>query len=216
MKASGIFTLIFIATFSSCKHRPETRTPNEGKLKKTKSIDNLNDQGEIQTLIRQTLKWADSAKSIELLPAISGSTDSVYSGFDFNVVESNLQKFERSGFFSREFINNYNQIMLTIDIGIKSKVYSAWLVGEMQTFNFANDVNPWCYCQELPYENPDPWTLVEITTINLNEERGELTWTWGQTDWPDIKYSFKVVKDNGKWKISYMKGFDYNESIKKG
>jgi hypothetical protein len=214
MKYIGIFVTIFIISFSSCNQGVGTKTPAGIVSEKIASIEHSRDIDEIRILIRQALSWADSENAIDLLPAISDSTGSVYIGLDFSKVQVNLDKLEQTNFFSRAFISNYSQIMSTLDTGIKNEKYSAWLVGDIQTFRFANDVNPWCYCQELPYDKPSPWNLVEVKVISLGKEKGDLTWTWGQTDWPDIEYRFSVLKENGKWKISYMKGFDYNEGVK--
>ncbi len=214
MRHIKTLTLIIWLISFGCNQNNESKVVIDTKNDSSKLIDNSVDKMEIQNLIRQVLNWADSKNSIDLLPAISDSSDSIYIGFDLNKLEFNLDKLKETNLFSKEFIDNYNQIILTLDKNIKDKVYYDWLVGEMQTFGFTNDVNPWCYCQELPYDHPNPWDLVEVTVIKLDKEKGELTWTWGKTNWPDMKYNFRVIKEDGKWKISYMKGFDYNESIK--
>lgn len=210
-----VLTLIFGLTFFACNQKAESTISSVNKIETIQSTENVDDKEEIQKLIRQVLHWADSA-NLDLLPAIAETTDSIYTGFDFKIVELNLNKLRETGFFSKEFIDNYNQIILKLDEGMKTKAYDDWLVGEMPTFNFTNDVNPWCYCQETPDENTNPWDLVKVTIIKLDKDKGDLTWTWGQTSWGDLKYPFGVVRENGKWKISYMKGFDYNESIKEG
>lgn len=206
--------LIFGLIFFGCNQRNESKTVTDSTTDNSQLIDNSEDKTEIQNLIRQVLNWADTKNSIDLLPAISDSTDSIYIGFDMNKLKLNLDKLKETNLFSKEFIDNYNRTILTLDKNIKDKVYYDWLVGEMQTFGFSNNFNPWCYCQEIPYDDPNPWDLVEVTIIKLDKEKGELTWTWGKTDWRDIEYNFRVVKEDGKWKISYMKGFDYDENIK--
>lgn len=187
----------------SCNQRAANSTINES------------DKEEIQKLIRQTLSWANSNKSIELLPAMPDKNDSLYIGFDLDSLKLNLLKLKATNFFSQNFIENYQQIILTLDAKIKKKEFEDWEVGEMQTFSFSFDVNPWCQCQEIP-ENY-PWSRVNINIIKLNKQNGELTWSWSNLDWPsdDFKYYFRVVKEDGKWKIDYLSGFDYNESIKK-
>ena len=56
--------------------------------------------------------------------------------------------------------------------------------------------------------------LVEIHIIELNNKSGKLYWTWGSLpkdispDWRTITYKFNVIKEDGKWKISYLQGFD--------
>jgi hypothetical protein len=214
MKCKLHFTLFLVILLLGCYQKSDSKSLIEKAKDKSELIENSEDKTAIQKLIRDVLIWANSENSFDLLPAISDSTDSIYIGFDQNKLKSNLKKFAETDLFSKEFIENYNRIILTLDKNTKRKVYYDWLVGDLQPFGFANDVNPWCYCQEMPYEDPSPWGLVEVTIIKLEKTRGEMTWTWGKTDWPDIKYNFSVVKENGKWKISYMEGFDYKEGIK--
>ena len=90
-----------------------------------------------------------------------------------------------------------------------------WLVIYLHLF-FANDVDPWCSCQD----NLD-WDLVEVKVIALNGNNGELDWYWGNlrpeydTSWRDFKYLFRVVKEDSKLKISYLQGFDFKESTRR-
>lgn len=172
------------------------------------------DKEEIQKLIRQALSWANSKNSIELFPAKADQNDSLYVGFDFDALRMNLLKLKETNFFSENFIENYNRIILILDSKIKKKEFENWEVGEMQPFSFSYDVNPWCYCQEIPDNNP--WERVDIKLIKLDKEGGDFTWSWAKSDWPsDFEYSFRVVKEDGKWKIDYLSGFDYDESIKR-
>jgi len=179
-----------------------------------------NDQEEIQNLIRQTLKWADSKDVFDILPMLTDSKDSIYIGFDLNKHESNLDKLRTTDFFANEFIENYNQIILTLDKKLRNHEFDEWLVGYLPTFRFANDRNPWCACQDIPYDSPSPWGYVEIEIIEQNNDKAQLIWKWGKLDsnmdsgWKNFLYKFKVVKENGKWKIAYLQEFDFDESIK--
>ena len=221
MKNIGFWALIFGLFFCSC-NQSDKRTSAKEKENATAQISITNqDKDEIQTLIRQVLKWANSKNSINLLPILTDSKDSIYIGFDLEKHEQNLQKLKFTGFFATEFIDNYNQIILTLDKGLRNGNYEQWLVGGLATFIFANDVDPWTECQDIPYDNPNPWDYVEIEKINLSKDKGELNWKWGNlklnTD-PSCKefsYSFKVKKENNKWEISYLHGFDFKESTRK-
>lgn len=97
--------------------------------------------------------------------------------------------------------------------------YGTWEVGSLPTFYFANDAEPWCLCQDVPYDNPNPWDLVKLKVISLDKQKGKLYWKWGglppnSGDWKTFTYRFNAEKENGKWKISYMEGFDFKKSIK--
>jgi hypothetical protein len=75
--------------------------------------------------------------------------------------------------------------------------------------------------QDVPYDKPNPWNLIEIDIIKLVKDKGEVNWKWGKLElnadpsWKDFSYRFKVVKENGKWKIAYLEGFDFKESTRK-
>jgi len=178
------------------------------------------DEEKIQLLIRNILTWSKSKKCIKLIPVITDNKDSLCIGFDLEKVKANLDTLRSTGYFSTEFIDNYDQILVTLDKEMKNKQFAPWSTNELPPFNFANDVDPWCDCQDVPYDTPDGYSLIEVHAVKLNKQEGELYWTWGKLgpdadpSWKKFKYKFKVKKEDGKWKISYLEGFDLNESIK--
>lgn len=78
-----------------------------------------------------------------------------------------------------------------------------------------SDVNPWTMSQDVPYDNPNPFDLIEVYTSTF--DTGDLYWKWGKLDqnidksWKDFSYRFRVVKENDRWRISYLQGFDFKE-----
>jgi len=225
MRITGFLTLILGFIFLSCnqsnsaKKTTIEKTENLQQVETVQEIDNSKDKEEIQNLIRQTLNWADSENVIDILPMLLDSRDSIYIGFDLNRHETNLAKLRAIGFFANEFIENYNRIILTLDKMLRNNEFEEWLVGDLPTFRFANGANPWCACQDVPYDNPSPWDYVEIKIIELNNDRAQLAWKWGELDsnthfsWEDFSYKFGTVKENGKWKIAYLQEFDFEKSI---
>jgi hypothetical protein len=176
--------------------------------KSEKQAEISQNRDEIQKLIREVLIWSASKETIDLLPVIEDSKNNVYSGFDMDKLKDNLNKLKQTGFFAIEFIENYNQIIRTIDKKLRNKEVEAWLVGDLPTFNFVNDINPWCQCQGFSQED---FGSVEI--IKIDSKSGELKWKWkAGSSWNDFK--FRVMKEDGKWKISYMEGFDFKHSTK--
>jgi len=173
-----------------------------------------NDTAEIQNLVRDMLNWAESKKTLKLVPELTDSKDSLCIGFDLKKLDSNLQVLKATNFFSAEFIDNYKQIILTLDRKVKNKEFK-WSTDELPPFNFANDVDPWCDCQDEPSDNP--WNKVEVKINSLDTEKGDAYWTWGKLgsdvdrSWKDFTYKFNVQKEEGKWKISYLQGFDFKE-----
>jgi hypothetical protein len=216
MKKNRLLILLIGLTILSCNQTSQRTNSTENKAENLTTSENLVDKEEIQNLIIQVLIWADSKKTIDLLPMITDSEDSVYIGFDLEKHKLNLQKLKETNFFATEFIDNYNQIILTLDKGIRNSEYEQWLVGDLPTFIFANDANPWCGCQD----NMD-WNTVEVKVISLDNEKGDINWFWGNlsanthSSWKEFNYNFKVVKENKKWKIAYLQGFDFKESTRK-
>jgi hypothetical protein len=187
---------------------------------KTDSRYDQKDVGEIQTLVRNMMVWAESNKEFDLIPVITDKADTSCIGFDLERVKANLDVLRSTGYFSTGFIENYNQILLTLDKEMKDKQFTAWSTNELPPFNFANDVDPWSNCQDVPYDTPNAYSLVDVHAINLNQQQGELNWSWDSLgkdvdpSWKEFSYKFKVAKEDGKWKISYLEGFDYKQSVK--
>ena len=183
---------------------------------KSKTTSVSDDKGQIQNLIRQVLNWSNSKNKIDLLPVLTDIKDSVYIGFSLEKHKENLVKLRETDLFTTEFIENYNQIILTLDKKLRDKEFEEWRVGELPTFNFANDADPWTLWQDVPNDNPNPWDLVEVKVIKLDKDKGELTWTWEKSELSnEFGYKFRVKRENGKWKIAYMQGFDFKESTRK-
>ena len=210
---------------------------------KTKSVlkervaTSSEDKAQIQVLIRQALHWADSKNAIGLLPVVTDSKDSVYIGVNFAQHNQNLAKLKATNFFSTGFIDNYNHLVLAIDTGMRSGKYEQWLVGDGPTIVFVSGVNAWCSCQDVPYDNPNPWDNIEISIVKQDKTNVEAVWRWGKLElmvdpgelkadpgmldtnpvvkeWKDFSYKVLVTKETGKWKIAYLQGFDFKEGIR--
>jgi len=177
--------------------------------------DTTKDKQEIQKLIRNLLVWAEDRKAVpDLLPFVINRQDSTVTGFDLSKLKGVDDSLKNTGFFSKEFINNYNQIIQALDRRMKGKEIAPFSTGEIPPFGFDTDADPWCNCQEVPYDHPNAYGLVDVHIIELNSESGKLYWTWGSLPkdvspgWKTITYKFNVTKVGGKWKISYLQGFD--------
>ena len=215
MKHCSIFILALGLSYGSCNQsNPSTsHLPEKTSASATTAIQKSDDKTEIQTLIRSVLTWADSEKAIDLLPVVTDENDSIYIGFDLEKHRENLDKLEETGMFSQEFIGNYNQIILMLDKKLRTNDFEGgpWLVGYLPPFNFAGDVDPWCLCQDVPYDTPPPWEFVEVEPLNDQTYR----WKWGRlnegTDpsWKQFSYKFKVTKEESKWRVSYLEGFEF-------
>ncbi len=153
------------------------------------------------------LYWADT-----ILPALEDEDEEAYIGFDLNQHKKNLKQMEKTHFFTAAFIENYNQIIETLDKGLRDDKHEQWLVGDLPTFSFANGANPWCNCQD----NLD-WNTVDVKILSIDNQKADLEWFWNNANssdesWSNFRYHFRAVKENNQWKIDYMEGFDLKES----
>lgn len=217
MKSTALLSAILIFGYSQVNAQPK-----ELRIKSSNSriASSASDKEKIQKTVRQTLVWADS-NPINLLPVITDRKNKVVIGLDADQHKKNIDKIKATGFFSTEFIANYNKIILTLDKGIKDGRYGQWLVGDLPIFGFASNTSPWCSCQDVPYDKPNPYSFTKIRIISLDNSKGEANWQWGNlpsnddSDWKKFTYRFRVVKENGKWKIAYLEGFDFKKAVRK-
>jgi hypothetical protein len=210
-----LLALIFGLASLGCHQNTQSTQQMHNQAAVTKSTDTLNDKEEIKKLIKQVLIWSETKEAIDLLPALTDSQDSIYIGFDLNKLKSNLDKLKETNFFTTEFIDNYNQIILTLDKKLKTGEYDKWLVGDLPTFIFANDYDPWWNSQE---QFSLQFATIEI--ISLTKNNGEFYFKCGDKGHgcdglENFKMRFRVVKEDNRWKISYLEGFDFKESTRK-
>ena len=194
----------------------------ENRIEQLEISDKSKDEREILILIRNVLIWANSKNTIgSLPPALKNSKGNIYTEFDLNKHRQNLRKLKTTNTFSQEFIDNYNKIIVKLNNGLKNGSYGKWLVGDLPPFNFGSEVDPWSLCQDVPYDKPNPLEFIEVEILKLDSVEGKLNWKWGRLDsntdsgWKKFKYKFKVIKENKKWKIAYLEGFDFEKSTRK-
>ena len=192
-----IFTLALLLLFS-CKKENKIVEISNSKIDKTIE-GNISDEKEnLQALLRNLYQWQETKSSNNDFNV--NSKDSLYISLNLKDHQIRLDELKKTGFFSKNFVENYNKIGLKIDSGLKSGELE-WAVGELPPFG--NDANPWCDCQDNP-ENY--WKTLTIQKIKINGDVADLTWTWGN----DFEYKVTAVKDNNSWKIDYLEGFDFD------
>ena len=215
-----VLITISILLFSACGNKQAVILPDDNNEEEVAELfESEQDEEQIQTLIRQALRWGSESEIA--LPNPVTKEGGVWNGLNMKEHKQNLSKLRESGFFSREFIANYNNLITTLNSKLEDGTIK-WECGEMQPFAFAQDHDAWIAAQDLPYYDPDPFEIIEIQVIRLDSERGEFFWKWagingmGQSKksaLEDGKQRFDVVKEDGKWKISYLQGFDYEDGI---
>lgn len=192
-----IFTLSLFLIFS-CKKENKTVEFSDTKIDKTTEENSSDEKENLQALLRKLYQWHETQSSNNDFNV--NSKDSIYISLNIKDHKKRIEELEKTGFFSTNFLKNYEKIGLKINNGLKSGELE-WAVGELPPFG--NDANPWCNCQDNP-ENY--WKTLTIQKIKIDGNVADLTWTWGS----DFEYKVIAVKAKNSWKIDYLEGFDFD------
>jgi hypothetical protein len=172
-------------------------------------VNSNNDKEQIGYLIKQVLKWHEKNGVFAGFDPVFNPKDSSAIGMDLDKLKPVLKKLTNSKLFDKEFVDNYENIVLKIDKQIKNKEIQ-FLAGDIPPYAGGD---PWCNCQDMPYDNP--WDKIEIKFQSIDKDNATLTWTWGNSGWSkDFNYKVKTKKTDGAWKISYLQGFDINQFVR--
>lgn len=205
-----LFAFIALLVLGSCQSNSREKT----NLSQEKVVESKNNHNEIHSLIIDVLIWSDTISNLDLIPMSADSTETYYVQIDQTGLKTTAKLISETNFFSRNFVSNYRLLVNELGKNISTDEFGKWLVGEMPPTKFASDSSPWCKCQD----NLD-WKNIEIIPENQNESEGEYIWTWGERDdlgnriWKNFEYHFKVVLEDGLWKIDYLEGFDLEKNI---
>lgn len=199
------------AVFVSCLLCVQQSALSQNNPVTTISVQQQKEFEEIEALIRDVYVWREDSLPYEI-DMIADENDSLYLGFDVVHLQFVVEKLKSTAFFTEGFIANYEKIYLTINQQMKDHTIE-YFVGDLPPVNDGAD--PWCNCQDVPFDDPNPWTLIHVKPVDFQEDRGVFLWEWGGIDldetsgWKGFLYLFNVVKENGEWKIDYLEGLDF-------
>ncbi len=182
--------LLFLSlSFSSFTY---SQTPSAG----VKSTGN-SDHEQLKALVVKLLKWHEADKIGDFDPLLKAQTDSIYRGIDWDVHTKRVAELERTGFFTKSFLDNYQKIAEHLDKELKQNS-TKYYVGELPPYG--NGTNEWCNCQDFP---SDIWMKLKIVELKTVENSATFKWTWGDGEF----YSVKAIKENAVWKIEELERF---------
>ena len=167
------------------------------------------DEKEIIALVKKMYCWQESISFKGDLLFFTKAGDSVYTGVDMMKEKKQLNILSNTGIFSEGFVANHYRIATTIDSMLRIGAFGEpWRVGDLSPFS--NDTGPWCNCQDVPVDTAW-WNEMKFGFIDIDRTKATLRWTWIDTifDKSKSEYTIKLVKTDGKWKIDYLQGFDY-------
>lgn len=199
-----ILALGFLMTallMTNCKNLNNSGLKDQGNIKVIDKTDSVS----ITTLIRELFKWhQNEANQLDFPYKTDSPTDSVYSGIDWKSFNERKKVLEKTEFFSTEFLINYQNVASRMDSAIKQSDPSLRNVEDVPSFE--PEADHWCDCQD----SPDTyWNILTVCDLKIDRDNVSFNWTWGDNSGfvPD-KSKAMAKKENGKWKISYLQGFD--------
>ena len=156
---------------------------------------------QINTLVRQLYQWHHTQGRVTDFPLLDD--EEKYTGLNQPAFANRLQQLRDTNLFSTGFINNYAQIGQEIDRRLITGKMDYW-VGDMPPYG--NDADPWTNAQDIPSETY--WQTLRIRNLIIQNNQGSLSWLWPQS-FGEQDYLIGVVKENNRWRINYMQGFDF-------
>ena len=131
-------------------------------------------------------------------PLLKNPKDTIYTGIDWQAHKKRVAELEKTNFFTKSFLDNYQQIALHLDKELKQNK-TKYIVGELPPFG--DDASEWCDCQDYP---GNFWKRLKIIVLKINNNSATIKWTWGD----NFFYSLKASKENNIWKIAEMERFN--------
>lgn len=206
-------TILFVAVLGllfSCNSSGTTKFSSNGTLvnqhssqAKTDRSPDKNDSLELVKLLQQVYEW-HHLKHGELADFDVVTKDSLQIGLNYESFKKTFKAIAKTGLFSTSFLNNYKKIGEYIN----TKLVNA-NPKYLNEINFAyQEADPWTNFQD---EAPDFWDRLKITDFKSAPDKSLLKWQTHLQGWSSGKYAVGFIKENGKWKVSYMEGFDMNK-----
>ena len=188
-----IATLLILFSFSGFAYSQDTKV-----ISKTSSSTSFKtDSTELKSLVVELLKWHETDKKSDFEPLLNSPTDTIYTGINWELHKKRVAELEKTSFFSRDFLDNYQNIASHLDKELKLNK-TKYFVGDLPPYG--NEANEWCNCQDYP---GNIWKRLQIVNLTINDNAAAFQWTWGE----NFFYSIKARKENNVWKIAEMEKF---------
>lgn len=159
------------------------------------------DSLELLTLTKKLLKWSSTNSEGDFIP--KSNNDTVYIGINWSIHKLRVKELINTDFFSQDFIESYENIAHYLDIELKENKIK-YYKGEITPYG--NGASEWCNCQDYPssFENK-----LKIRNIKQVGNITTFYWTWDD----ESSYMIKVKKENKRWLIIYLEGFNIKNFI---
>ncbi|HAO07902.1 MAG TPA: hypothetical protein DCQ50_13180 [Chryseobacterium sp.] len=204
------FTTTFL--FTSCGGSIISKIADNGD-KQSKNADSI----ELTTLVRNVYEWHETKFRRNGYPyKFNTPSDSIFIGVDWDAYEKDMEVFKKTGFFSKNFFETHKSIGLSIDSSIKQSSVKWRNINDGIPI-WDTDADDWCGCQDYP---DNYWKTLTLNNFIFDNGIVTFFWTWENKN--EKQYKMKAIKEDEKWRISYIEGFtfygtvtDYNIMIQK-
>jgi hypothetical protein len=183
--------LLIFFSFSSLAYTQNTKV--------TAATNAKSDSAELKALVIKLLKWHFADKKIDF-ELLKKPKDTIYTGIDWQAHTKRVTELEKTNFFTKSFLDNYQKIALHLDKELKQNK-TKYIAGELPPYG--NDADEWCNCQDYP----DKFWKLDIVALKIKENFATYKWTWGDNSF----YSIKARKENNIWKIAELERFSIKD-----
>lgn len=184
-----ITRLLILCSFTSFAYSQNTKVAATTNVK--------SDSTNLKALVVKLLKWHDTDKNSDFEPLLKNPKDSIYKGINWQAHKKRMAELEKTNFFTKNFLENYQKIAIHIDKELKQNK-TKYSVGDLPPYDHANE---WCNCQDYP---SNIWKRLKIVALKINDNTATFKWTWGDK----FFYSVKAKKENNIWKINELEQFN--------
>ena len=204
LKATFIVALFSIIACKKTERQTEIETTTTPAA--TEETTEAQDKEFIDKLVKDMYTWNETRNHEHEFETVV--KDGYVIGYNIDSHKKFLQELGDSGFFAEDFIANMDKILQE-----QNKLLSSgklkWRKGDLGPFS--GDVNEWCGCQD----EPAPYTKLTTHIEDMDATTAKLYWNWEGfgKDWAAEHYNIRTIKENGKWKIAYMQGWDYAAAL---
>jgi hypothetical protein len=196
------FVFFWVVLLFSCNQSTSTQNRQSNLPLAQKAVDPSanNDSVEILSLLKSVYKWHAKNQSNHLDFDVIVK-DSFQTGINYETFNKTFSALQQTNYFSTSFLDNYKKIADYVNN--KLTTANPKYLNEIN-FSF-QDTDPWTGFQD---DFRDFWDQLVITDYRADKNSASLIWRVQTNDWTSEKYAIRFTKENNKWRIAYLEGFD--------
>jgi hypothetical protein len=156
------------------------------------------DSSQICKVLQDVYKWhADHGEEMGFTTVIQ---DTLETGLDTTKLAGYIRELNATGFFHNTFLQNYRRVVAHTDYKLRNDT-----VKYLDEINFGfEDADPWTFFQDDP---GNFWDSLVLRDVAIGTDTASLKWTLSSMA-PEDTYLVRLKREQGRWKVCYMQGFD--------